>query len=404
MPDLLTLRMAWRFTRSRRGGTLSHFMSMASAAGIAIGVAALIIGLSAMNGFERELEDRVLSIIPSGTLYSYNQSFKDPKSDLEILRSVPGIDDVSSGVMLDTVLKAGTSFTPIRLIGVSPKSKLAHSLSKFIDVPETFFEASEPKLIAGSAVAQKLKLKPGSRVSLLLNDDFSSAGASLEIAGFFHAGGQLDSILCFMGIDEATKAAGLMSPNVFMFKTGNLLQAPVITREAAKMLPERVRAESWVDTQGKLYTDIQMIRGIMYLAMILVMAVACFNIVSNLIVAVAEKKHEIAVLKTLGASRSRIVSIFVCSGVMFGLRGSIIGTVFGSVIALLLTPLMQSVENIFGFKFLNPDVYFVDFIPSSLNPYDIILVLITALTMSALASFYPAWKASKVDPARELNI
>lgn len=195
-----------------------------------------------------------------------------------------------------------------------------------------------------------------------------------------------------------------MSPNVFMFKTGNLLQAPVITREAAKMLPERVRAESWVDTQGKLYTDIQMIRGIMYLAMILVMAVACFNIVSNLIVAVAEKKHEIAVLKTLGASRSRIVSIFVCSGVMFGLRGSIIGTVFGSVIALLLTPLMQSVENIFGFKFLNPDVYFVDFIPSSLNPYDIILVLITALTMSALASFYPAWKASKVDPARELNI
>ena len=404
MPDLLTLRMAWRFTRSRRGGALSHFMSVASAVGIAIGVAALIIGLSAMNGFERELENRVLSIIPSGTLYASHQSFKDPQKDLEILRSIPGIDDVSAGIMLDTVLKAGTSFTPVRLIGVSPKSKLAHALSKFIDVPETFFEFPEPKLIAGSAVAQKLKLAKGSKVSLLLNDDFSSAGTNLEVAGFFHAGGQLDTVLCFTGIDAAKKAADLISPNVFMLKVSDLLQAPAITREAAQKLPERVRAESWVDTQGKLYADIQMIRGIMYFAMILVMAVACFNIISNLIVAVAEKKHEIAVLKTLGASRSRIVSIFVCSGIIFGLRGSMIGTVFGSAVALLLTPLMKSIENLFGFKFLNPDVYFVDFIPSSLNPCDIILVLLTALTMSALASFYPAWKASKVDPARELNI
>lgn len=403
----LSLKLAWRFLRSRRYGPLSRFMSLASTAGIAIGVMALIVGLSAMNGFERELENRVLSIMPAGTLTAAH-GFADLNADLEAVRRSPGVKSADPCVSASAVLQGGTSFVPVQLFGIADDGRSARALDRFATVSsKALFDAHAdvPKVILGSAAAQKLNVKTGDHLNFIAGAGFDDSSVTeLEIAGIFSIGGQLDAQLCFTSLNDAVTLAGLEFPNVIEVEARDLLEAPEVIHEASAAVSQRVAASSWMETQGKLYNDIQMIRGIMYLAMILVMGVASFNIISNLVMSVAEKSREIAVLKTLGAGRGRIVRTFTLMGLMEGMRGTAIGAVLGCVISLLLTPIMRGIERLFGFKFLNPEVYFIDFIPSRLELADVTLVVITALVMSALASLYPAIRAAKVEPARELNV
>ena len=403
----LSLTLAWHFLRSRRYGPLARFMSVSSAAGIAIGTAALIIGLSAMNGFERELEDRVLSVVPAGTVQSGAGGFASLGDDLKALRGSRGITYAEPCVSTEGVLQSGGNFAPAKILGIENGSRAFAALTRFSGV-ESLPEQGNV-IVLGRSIAQRLELRIGDRVTLIAG----GAGAAgnlenartleYEVAGIFNAGGQLDGLLAFTPLKSALEVSGLKAPNLIELGVTQLLQAPQILYEAALALPERGAMSSWMDTQGKLYGDIQMIRALMYLAMILVMAVACFNIVSNLVMSVAEKSPEIAVLRTMGAPRALIVRVFTLMGLLQGARGALIGTAFGSVIALALTPLMRQAEALFNVKFLNPDVYFIDFIPSKLEPCDVAAVLITALLMSSLSALYPALKSSKVQPARELN-
>lgn len=406
MFDVLNARLAWRFTRSRKGGTLSHFMSIASTAGIAIGVAALIIGLSAMNGFEKELQDRVLSIIPSATLTAGPEGFDNAQQDLQKISSIAGISAAYTGLMLNGVIKVETSFAPVQLLGIKKDGVIFNNLKRFISKQvKKKQHPNLPSLVIGQSIAEKLHLSLGSVITILSGNNIENVnGSDAEITGFLHIGGQMDSVLCYTDISDALSISNKENPNVIMIKTNDLLSAPELAHKAQLQVAERVQVSTWLDSQGKLYNDIQMIRGIMYLAMILVMAVACFNIISNLIMAVAERSSEIAILKTLGASQRRIVCIFTLSGLFSGMRGTLIGIVTGCAIALYLTPAMHFIENSLGIKFLNKDVYFIDFIPSLLSPCDVVLVSATALLMSSLASLYPAWKASGIEPAKELNV
>ena len=172
--------------------------------------------------------------------------------------------------------------------------------------------------------------------------------------------------------------------------------------KAAVNFPQSAQLQTWMTTQGKLYHDIQMIRSIMNLVMLLVMAVASFNIVSNLIMAVSEKSREIAVLLTAGATRGLIIRTFTVMGVISGACGTFIGVIVGCILSLTLTPVLSFIESIFNIKLLNPKIYFIDFIPSQLLISDVIMVACCALCMSFIASLYPAVKASKIKPAQEL--
>ena len=406
MFDILNARLAWRFTLSRKGGTLSHFMSIASTAGIAIGVAALIIGLSAMNGFEKELQDRVLSIIPSVTLTAGPEGFEHAQEDIKKIKSIEGVTTVFAGLSINGVIKVDTSFAPVQLLGIKKGGVIEENLQRFISAHvKEKQHPSLPSLVIGHSIAEKLNLSLGSVVTLLSGSNLENVdGCDAEIIGFVQIGGQMDSVLCYTDLDDALSISNKQNPNVIMLKTDELLRAPELAHKAQLLVNERVQVSSWLDTQGKLYNDIQMIRGIMYLAMILVMAVACFNIISNLVMAVAEKSREIAVLKTLGASERRIICTFTLSGLFSGMRGALIGTIAGCTVSLFLTPAMRMVENILGIKFLNKEVYFIDFIPSQLSLCDVILVIATALFMSCIASLYPAWKAARIEPAKELNV
>mgnify|MGYP000127666409 FL=1 len=186
-------------------------------------------------------------------------------------------------------------------------------------------------------------------------------------------------------------------------KVKDVFNANTLVRSAGEVTNSYVYIKSWIGKYGYMYRDIQMIRAIMYLAMVLVIGVACFNIVSTLVMAVKDKSSDIAVLRTLGAKDGLIRAIFVWYGLLAGLLGSVIGAVIGVVASLQLTAIIRVIEKIIGHQFLSGDIYFIDFLPSELHVLDVVYVLVTALVLSLLASWYPARRASNIDPARVLS-
>lgn len=407
MRDLFTLRVAWRLTRSRRYGPLARFMSLASAAGITLGVAALIIGLSAMNGFERELENRVLAVIPAGTLTSGPDGFMHLDEDLKELSKDPSVAYAEPASGRDAILSSGGNFAPVQVTGVADGTHAQEAMAKFSTIKSIPKKGEDgvPSIVLGRGAAKALGASEGSTVTVMSASGGSLDGGGFEakVAGIFNIGGQMDGMLAFMRLEDAVETSRLKSPNLILLGCADLLKAQDQLYFAAMRLHERAALSTWMDTQGKLYNDIQLVRGIMYLAMVLVMAVACFNIIANLLMSVSEKSREIAMLRTMGATRSKVVGLFTLMGFLQGARGTLLGAAAGSFIAAFLTPIMKGIERAFDIKFLNPDVYFIDFIPSRLELSDVALVATTALAMSILASLFPAIRASRIEPARELN-
>ncbi|MBQ9275173.1 MAG: FtsX-like permease family protein [Succinivibrio sp.] len=415
MSGLPICKISLRLLRSDRYGALARFMSLSSTLGIMAGVGALILGLSAMNGFEYELQHRVLGVIPSGEIRSAGPYFTDAPELLSSLRRSEGIGGAAPALLLGGVLSKGSSFAPVSAIGIDPAQEgEVASLESFCSVPLSVLRSSAEDgtvpVIVGAGAARKLSLSQGDSAELIVS---ATAGAQdiltsplstqVSVAGILSTGGQTDQGLLFLQLENAQSLSGLPGPNVLQVRTVSALQGFAALYGAAAMLPQSGRVSSWYDTQGKLYNDIQMVRGIMYLAMILVMAVACFNIVANLIMSVSEKTREIAILKTMGAPRRSIVVIFTLMGLLQGLRGTVLGVILGVLLTSLVTPFTTFLRDRLDIELLNPDIYFIDFIPSRLSLSDVALVALCAVIMSLCASLYPALKASRVQPAAELG-
>ena len=409
------IRLALRFLHSRSYGALARFISMASTTGICVGVCMIIIGLSAMNGFEYELNNRVLSLIPAGELNSGSeQGFKDLDTVLSSLEENKHITAASPAVTLSGAFSAKTSYVPAAIVGIDPAlEKKVIAIDRFMDCPISALSDknnSAPPVIVGQGILNKLNLKAGDLVSLsAISTQKNNNGLStlesqqFRIAGTFKTGGQLDGNLAFINIETAMKLMDLESPNSDHVSVDNMLNASMIVYEASLKLTEPNEEKSWIDSQGKLYSDINMIRGIMYLAMILIIAVACFNIVSNLIMAVSEKSREIAILITLGMKKSSIVKVFTMMGLFNGMRGCVYGGVAGVAIALATPYVTSHFKEWFGIQLLNENIYFINYVPSVISLSDIALVFACALAMSLAASFYPAYKATRITPVQELN-
>ncbi len=189
----------------------------------------------------------------------------------------------------------------------------------------------------------------------------------------------------------------------FSLKVSDVLKAQSITVAAAQRFPHHVYIRSWMNSQGYLYQDIQMVRTVMYVVMLMVVAVACFNIVSTLVMAVNEKRSEIAILKTMGASPGQIRLTFVIQGMVNGVAGALLGALLGGLLSSKLTQILGVIEKLIGHRFLNPDIYFIDFLPTELHMQDLLIVTGAAILMSLVATLYPAWRASGLVPSRELG-
>ena len=422
----LSLNLALRFYRSKRKAALAKFMSFAATAGIVVGVFALIVGLSAMNGFERELNNRVLNLIPAAQIKATHVSFTDATGFAQRLRQEPGVVAALPCLELEVVFSNGRDLAPGLIYGVDSKAQLQLTpISPFLSVPLSTLDTTAPTSLAtsdtpaalpvilGRGLMDKLHLEVGAICYLYVSTgaraDTSATfkapqSVALRIVGVLHSGGQLDNAVGFVALDKALTRFNLAGPNQIQLKVTDLMQAQSIAYQAAAATAqEACFVESWLFSQGKLYHDIQMVRGLMYLAMILVLAVASFNIVSTLVMVVSEKKREIAILLTMGSPRPLIVRTFCLLGLLSAIKGLTVGLILGLAVAWGLTPLTRFIETQFNFKFLNPEIYFIDFIPSSLQLGDVLLVMGCALLMSVLAALYPAWRAAKVQPALELN-
>ncbi|KAE9624645.1 lipoprotein-releasing ABC transporter permease subunit LolE [Aeromonas veronii] len=408
----LPLFLGLRYSRSRRRNGFIAFISASSLIGIALGVMALILGLSAMNGFERELKDRVLSVVPQGELDAVERPLPDWPRLRDYLLAQPGVEAAAPVIRLNGLLEHGSALKGVQLRAVLPdlEANLSDAGKYMTGRGLRELQPGERGVILGKTIADKLGVKVGDSVALLLPQGGDQAGIknprreALTVVGLLEIGGQLDGLLGFMHLADAQAITGMGSGvEGFSLRVSDVLKAQSITVAAAQRFPHHVYIRSWMNSQGYLYQDIQMVRTVMYVVMLMVVAVACFNIVSTLVMAVNEKRSEIAILKTMGASPGQIRLTFVIQGMVNGMAGALLGALLGGLLSSKLTQILSVVEKLIGHRFLNPDIYFIDFLPTELHMQDLLIVTGAAILMSLVATLYPAWRASGLVPSRELG-
>ncbi|CND85927.1 lipoprotein-releasing ABC transporter permease subunit LolE [Yersinia nurmii] len=408
----LSLLIGLRFSRGRRRGGMVSMISIISTLGIALGVAVLIIGLSAMNGFERELKNRVLAVVPHGQIVFLDQPFNAWNASLQRIEKVPGVAAAAPYIDFTGLMENGNQLRAVQVKGVNPEQEEKLSaLPQFVQNNAwQEFKAGQQQVILGKGLADALGVKQGSWLTVMIpNSDpemklLQPKRIRLQVAGVFQLSGQLDHSLAMVPLSDAQQYLDMGdSVTGIALKFNDVFNANNLTRSAAEASNAYVNYSSWIGTYGYMYRDIQMIRTIMYLAMVLVMGVASFNIVSTLVMAVKDKSSDIAVLRTLGAKDGLIRAIFIWYGLLAGLVGSISGVVVGVVASLQLTNIISGLETLIGHHFLSSDIYFIDYLPSELHWFDVACVLATAIVLSLVASWYPARRASRIDPARVLS-
>lgn len=408
----LSLLMALRFSRGRKRGGMVSLISVISTIGIALGVAVLIVGLSAMNGFERELQNRILAVVPHGEIEPVKQPFTGWPQLLQRIEKVPGILAAAPYINFTGLMENGAQLRAVQVKGVDPAQESQLSALPSYVQGDTWanFKSGEQQVILGKGVAEALGVKQGAYVTVMIpNSDpemklLQPKRIRLHVTGILQLSGQLDHSLAMVPLADAQQYLDMGdSVTGIAIKVNDVFAANKLVRDAGEVADATVYIKSWIGTYGFMYRDIQMIRAIMYLAMVLVIGVACFNIVSTLVMAVKDKSGDIAVLRTLGAKDGFIRAIFVWYGLLAGLVGSLSGVVVGVIASLQLTNIIKGIEKLMGHSFLSGDIYFIDFLPSELRWLDVAIVLGTALVLSLLASWYPARRASRIDPARVLS-
>lgn len=412
MASPLSLLIGLRFSRGRRRSGMVSLISVISTRGIALGVAVLIVGLSAMNGFERELKNRILAVVPHGDIKPVNQPFTNWQDVLPKVEKVKGILAAAPYISFTGLVESGANLRAVEVKGVDPVQETRLSaLPQYVQNNAwANFKAGQQQIIMGKGVADALKVKQGDWVSIMIpNNDggtklMQPKRVRLQVAGILALSGQLDHSLAMVPMQDAQGYLDMgNSVTGISIKVDDVFNAQKLVRDAGEATNSYVYISSWIGTYGYMYRDIQMIRAIMYLAMVLVIGVACFNIVSTLVMAVKDKSSDIAVLRTLGAKDGLIRAIFVWYGLLAGLLGSVSGVVVGVLASWQLTNIIGVIEKLIGHNFLSGDIYFIDFLPSELHWLDVVYVLVTALVLSLLASWYPARRASNIDPARVLS-
>lgn len=408
--------ISWRYQRGKQKNPLVALIAKFSAIGIALGVAVLIVGLSAMNGFERELNQRILAVVPHIEIFSAPQA-KDPTihhwQNLEKrLQQNPQIKGISPFVSFTALVENGSKLKVVQVKGVEKQAEdKVSSIGNFVQEQGWNKFEKEGGLVLGSGIAKELDVKVGDWITLLIsqqNGDEQFAQPTREpvqVTAILRLDGQLDYSYALLPLAQAQTFLTYQPDQIagVELKLDDPFSVRNLDLSMLNDYPQMLYIQNWIGKFGYMYRDIQLIRTVMYIAMVLVIGVACFNIVSTLIMAVKDKQGDIAIMRTLGANNAFIKRIFIWYGLQAGMKGCLIGIVLGIILALNLTTFIQGIEWILGKKLLSGDVYFVDFLPSELHWLDVLMVLVAALALSLIASLYPASRAAKLQPAQVLS-
>ena len=408
--------ISWRYQRSKHKNRLVSLISFFSSMGIALGVAVLIIGLSAMNGFERELNQRILAVVPHAEISSASGQSNAPIDHWQHLaaklKQNPQIIGVSPFVSFTALVENGAKLKVVQIKGVETALQdQVSSLGHFVLNQGWQNFAQNGGLVLGSGIARELDVQEGDWVSLLISQQKGTENLTqplrerIQVTGILRLDGQLDHSYALMPLAQAQQLMDYQTEQVsgVELKTADPFNIQTLDYSMLQDYPQMLYLQNWISKFGYMYRDIQLIRTVMYIAMVLVIGVACFNIVSTLIMAVKDKAGDIAIMRTLGANNGFIKRIFIWYGLQAGMKGCLIGIVLGVILALNLTALIQGLESVIGRKLLSDGIYFVDFLPTELHWQDVLLVLLSALILSLFASLYPANRAAKLQPAQVLS-
>lgn len=410
------LILGWRYTRAgratRRNGFIS-FISGVSMLGIALGVAALIIVLSVMNGFQKEVRDRMLGVVSHIEIFTPSGvALPDVKRTLAEARANPQVVGASPFIATQALLARGEDMKGAIIRGIDPAQE-----PQVTDLAATLKNTALARLVSGefgivlgAELARSLGVVEGDRVTLVApSGQVTPAGVvprlkQMTVVGTFDSGHyEYDSALAMIHVDDAAKIFRLEGPSGIRLKLRDLHQAREVAAELARSLSGDLLIRDWTRQNRTWFAAVQLEKRMMFIILTLIVAVAAFNLVSTLVMTVTDKRADIAILRTLGASPASIMGIFVVQGAMVGVIGTLAGLLLGLGVAFNIDVLVPALERLLHASFLPRDIYLISRMPSDPQYADIMPIAVIALVLAFLATIYPSWRASRVNPAEALR-
>ena len=407
------LMVGLRYTRARRRNRFISINSLVSMIGIAVGVWALIVVLSVMNGFQKEVRERILGVASHVQISAVGNRLTDWQSIAKLAAQHPRVLATAPFVQAQAMLSAGQAVRGAVVRGIVPDQE-EHVADLGQHMKLGSLDALKPGefgVILGADLARALMVLPGDKVAFVAPQGLvTPAGViprlkQFTLVGIFEAGiADADAALALVHLQDAQTLYQL-GDNVtgVRLKLDDLFAARTVARELLAKLPQDTYAQDWTRTHANFFRAVEIEKRMMFIILTLIVLVAAINIISTLVVAVKDKQADIAILRTLGARPGSVMQIFIVQGMIIGVIGVLVGMLAGVVTALNIDVIVPAIESMLGFKFLSKDVYMIPELPSDLQAADVIAITLMAFALSFVATLYPSWSAARVNPADALR-
>ncbi|MCD6055228.1 MAG: lolE 2 [Gammaproteobacteria bacterium] len=410
----LSLYIGLRYTRSKRRNHFISFISLSSMLGIALGVAVLITVLSVMNGFDNAISHQVFSLAREVTLSHYSGRIGQWRALENKIQQAEGVVTTEPFVSGQGMLTHAGIVRPVLAMGILPEaeSKLSELENKMITGRLNNLQAGRYGIVLGQALAQRLNVYLGDKVTLVTADaNLTPAGVILRskrftVVGLFEAGSGFgfDDLWAFIHLKDAqTLFKTGDAVNGFWIKTQSIYKAPLIAHQLIRFLPQNFAVSDWTEDYGAFFQAIHLEKNMMALILLLLVAIAAFNLVAGLVMVVTDKRADIAILRTLGARSRTIMGIFIVQGTVIGLFGTILGVIGGLLLSSHVTEIVNLLEHLLHVQLISSSVYYIDYLPSDIQLTDVSRITLIAFLMSVLATLYPAYRAAHIQPAEALR-
>lgn len=412
MINPVELFVGLRYLRAKRRTRFVSFITLISLLGIALGVAALIVILSVMNGFEGELRGRLLSMSAHGYVTGPDRVTRDWRELVADVAAEPGVAAAAPFVQLEGMIQSGRELQAVLVHGVDPEYEVALSgdMMNLVEGSLDVLQADSRSIILGRLLALDLGVRIGDGVVLLIPRPVGDG--TLEpvlqrfiLRGVFEAGLQdHDGLLALINARDAAEILGIDNEvTAIRFRADDVMAAPAISQSLSTRLGEGTVSSDWTIENASYFRAIRIEKMMMSLILSLIIGVAAFNIVASLVMVVSDKTNDIAVLRTLGMKSAGVVRVFFVQGAVIGWAGVFFGVVLGVVVAINVPVIVPVLEQFFGFQIMPGDVYYVTRIPSELETADVVIIAVSAFVLTSLATLYPARRAALVNPAVALR-